>query len=315
VRLTKVITPELVLGTRGDEWSLDIYKQALSSISAVGPGIFAGQNIQNLDQVMQSHFAMAWKFKKERPRVYHVGKDFTQAMSQIDRDIPIDRLPERFFAYISFPEKTLYPEDGPNEEVRGAFIFIGPAKETFGPQEIDKEKVVWISVDMDAPPDIKNKSHEGFLNLRSFLMNIDKSITHTLQTAPDLDDEHGRIETTTDRRVLRTLINLAIYIHSAEPELLPTRAVQDHSNSDRKRFFEKHGVANHCTVPVTMISWNWQKPRIYNVDSTLVESYYRWQRCGPGFSQVKLILVNAHERHYKKGVENDQGSRDSSKND
>jgi hypothetical protein len=49
---------------------------------------------------------------------------------------------------------------------------------------------------------------------------------------------------------------------------------------------------------VWLVGFGWLKPKLRHVDGCVVRSHYRWQPCGVGRSQVKLILVKEHERHF-----------------
>jgi len=300
MRLTKILLPEIIKGTRGPEDAIRFYEKMTGMIDEVGPhGLRVNDTrlAQSFDQVMQSNFALAWKYKNQGARTYHIGRDFANAMVNVKKEIPLDLLPERFFAYFSFPENTF--TDVEEGAVAGGFIFIGDRSETiirenanldYGPMK----KVVWINYIIPAKhPAKENAPFTLDMKCAGLVMPLDEGIQKALE-APQLPNV-GEAPT----EVCRAFINLAIYINSLNPDVLPTKPIQDQSNSKRKEFYTKHGVANHCTVPVTFVSWNYKKPVTYSVDSTMVSSHFRWQRCGPGFSQVKLILIDEHERHFK----------------
>lgn len=98
---------------------------------------------------------------------------------------------------------------------------------------------------------------------------------------------------------LRKAVNCILYIHSQQPDL--QKAVPDVGLSHgRKKSLADRGIAtSELTIPVTYVSWNYQKPVMHNVDSSFVETHPRWQPCGPNRSQVKLIWVKEHTRRYK----------------
>lgn len=303
MRLTKILTPEIVLGTRGSEDDIKFYKMYLNAISKIGPGMECGPPVLNMDQITQTHFALCWKFRKQGGgKVFHIGRDFAHAMAGIEKDIPVDKLPDKFFAYFSFPENTFTQFE--SSSVKGGFIYIGPAKETTMRLGQNAEynatlesKVVWLNYECDVPEAMKRANPDMRLwQTCKFMMGLDNGTQAALDLAPQLPDSD---KASTD--VARAFINLALYIHSADPDLLPTRAVQQQSIKERKKFFVDNGVANHCTLPVTFVSWNYKQPFVYHKDMTTVRAHYRWQPCGPGFSQVKLVLIEEHERHFKPG--------------
>lgn len=300
MRLTKILTPELIQGSRGRDEDIRAYRDLLNQIHKVGPGIQTSNPWLMQDEVLCSFFGLCWKWKHGPGQVYHVGRGFAEAMAGVEKDIPYDLLPERFFAYFSFPEGTFVGiEDMP---VRGGFIFIGPPSETSA-RTVSYKKVVWINYETDVPPE-QLKPDEMQWRTVNLLMPLDYGTKHALTDVPQIPGSQLTTEV-----VHRAFINLAVYIHSLNAEILPARPVQQQTNSQRKAFYAKHGVANLCTVPVTFVSWNYKTPVNYRVDSTTVQAHFRWQRCGPGFTQVKLILIDEHERHYRRshGQETDQG--------
>lgn len=300
MRLQKVILPEVIRGLRGDADAISTYKNVLNEISHIGPGLHFKSSRPlatqlATDEVVAGHFALAWKYKNDGGKVFHIGKEFAEAMAQVKKDIPLDLLPDRFFAYFSFPEGTFAEIEG--APVRGGFIFIGPPEQTMVQGNTKAKKVVWINYELPVPKESRNGREQDFLfHCVNFCMPLDDGLIKATENVPIYKNA-----TPVGTDVQRAFMNLAVYIHSLSPDLMPTRAVQDHSNKQRKDFYTKHGVANHCTLPVIFVSWNYRKPTAYSVDSTTVNAHFRWQRCGPGFSQVKLILIDEHERHFKKG--------------
>src|ERR1035437_7833500 len=95
------------------------------------------------------------RFLMDGAKCYHINKDFLQAISKVQKDIPFGNLPHRFSAYISFSKDVLEDKHG---FVQGAYVFVGPAKETTSlvrensqikldvyDQIVDTEqKVLWI---------------------------------------------------------------------------------------------------------------------------------------------------------------------------
>ncbi len=296
MRLTKVLTPEVVMDKRQRSFDNAFYKMVLNDISHVGPGLICGPGLLAQNEIMRGHFALAWKWRRGPGQVYHIGKDFAQAISRVEKDIPLDLLPERFFAYFSFPEGTFFETtEGYTAAVRGGFIFIGPGDETTS-KIAGGRRVVWINYDMVTPPPHTLEATQ--FNFVNFMMPLEGSINALLDAAPT----YWEGSPLDDNSIIRAFINLAAYIHSTDPQLLPTRPAQTQSNSIRKEFFLKYGVANHCTLPVVFVSWAYKQPTVYSVDSTTVAGHFRWQRHGPEFSKVKLIWIEGHERHFKKGA-------------
>ena len=104
-----------------------------------------------------------------------------------------------------------------------------------------------------------------------------------------------------DIDIASAIVNACIYFHSMNPDVSHLEPEKDKKR--RNTLAIKRGIPHEeisSYYPVTLLNWNYGRGREYTVDSTWVDSYLRWQRCGPGFTQVKLIMVSEHERHYRK---------------
>ena len=64
----------------------------------------------------------------------------------------------------------------------------------------------------------------------------------------------------------------------------------------------KQNFSTKARLPVFLVGFDWKKNRLYKMSSTDVAGHFRWQPCGPGRSQVKLIWIDDHSREYKNVV-------------
>lgn len=86
------------------------------------------------------------------------------------------------------------------------------------------------------------------------------------------------------------------YIRSADPDLRHLRPeIPKHASERKLKAFK---ATNPNLFPVTWVSWDWKRPRVFGVDETSVTGHFRWQRCGKNNSQVKLIWIDEHVRHF-----------------
>lgn len=312
MRIQRVIHPEIVIDKRGDRDVRAAYKKFIEGIGYVeGEGYYAKNPLwQALDPNLKEHFLFCWKFKQERPPVYYVPKDFAEAISRVDRDIPVDLLPKRFFGYFAFAEGSVFDE---SEEIQGAYVYVGPPEETsikLGLLET-ASTCLWVSYCCKArgaqdpahfftglpPLDIPAVGRllielkpEKVAEMLKDLEVKDYLLGQTL----NLDPKSAR------NVVYRTLINLVLYVHSVDADLIKTPTHNHLSNRERSQRVQSGKPINECTVPLTLVSWNYQKPILYQVDSAVVNTHMRFQRCGPGLTQVKLIWVKEHVRHFQK---------------
>lgn len=299
MRISQVLTPELILGLRGPEAAIRWYKAYLDDISQVGMidghkgGIMAGGIIRNVDPITRDHFAIAWKYRKSTPKNFYVGKDFLEAIYQVRSEVPIDLLPEKFFGYFAFPPKTIFDQEG--DEVLGGFVYVGPANETsINTENKEQNKVMWCSWHYPPKQEFIEKGSWG-CQTGGILAAIDEHATvkETLDASKHIrGGEFGN-------QIVLLFANLVLYITKADPDLLPLKSVDFYSHRERKELEQKHGVANECGIPLTLVSWNYNKPKTYHVDETTVRGFFRWQRHGPGLSLLKFIWIDEHVRRFR----------------
>lgn len=279
MKITQILTPELIYGLRGDHNLISLYQSILNGITKVGPGLHGNQVIQFIDLNMQYHFALAWKYKKETPRNYYVGREFLEAIYQVRSDIPLDLLPDRFFAYVAFPKDCIF--DDARDPVEGGFIFIGPATETMIDPNQGWNRAIWCSWSYSPLKELK---------WGSIIESLDQEISFK-SLVQKYQSEIGT-------NLLMLFANLVLYITKCQPELFPLKASNMLTNKEKREFEKTHNVVNGCELPITLVSWNYQKPKSYNVDSTTVSGHFRWQRHGPESSLLKLIYIDEHIRNY-----------------
>ena len=292
MRLSKVLHPEIVLGRRGPDWIKDYYKKTVKEIDflqeggASVPHIFA-----EIGEGEIRGLTLMRKWMITGTKVYHVSSDFLSALAGIERGVSLDYLPDRFCGYLSFAEKTIYDDE---DEIEGAYCFIGPARET-SLQDHSFERVFWCAYVV-----------KGYRSIGTICLDLKQG-----ELLEDLinrfeDDSLKQFKFATPPKNLRkralvhnAVLNVVMYLHSQEPKVQRIPATQEISNKKASELEASTGLRNDCTLPVTFVNWNYAKQRIYTKESTWVDTFPRWQPCGPNLSQVKLIWVQPHERRYK----------------
>jgi len=89
------------------------------------------------------------------------------------------------------------------------------------------------------------------------------------------------------------LAKIILYIDSGNPDLRFLKKPNQSKYKQRKK--NDDTTISDCYL----VGYNWKKDILYNQDSTEVKAHLRWQPCGKGRSQVKLVIVRAHTRTYK----------------
>jgi hypothetical protein len=289
VRFNKLLHCEIVLDKRGPEHMRQVYKNALSQISFIpGVGFRGTPAIRSLpDHNVMDQLFILKKYVLERPPIYHVGRDFLQAMSGISNEIPVELLPKRFFAYLSFADHAIRDEE---DWVEGAYVFIGSGLEAaLRPQE-HNDYVLWIHYTTKSQSLVRlcvELKHGRIDDLVAAAIKDDFTLGGAIPTDPK--DTEARLP------VWRAVINLVMYINSVDPDLVLTPPASTLKPAAKKAA----SVQNQCTLPITLVSWNYHAPHYHNVDKSFVNTFQRWQRVGPQLSQVKLIWVTEHARRYK----------------
>jgi hypothetical protein len=300
--LKEVLHPEIVLDRRGTEKQTDLYKYLLPHCEYYeGKGWNSQLRNFGIDDTFESHVLMAKKFKKEKPKTYRLGKDFAEILAGVKNNIPVDRLPERFFGYVSVPTGVLRDDSG---DIYGAYIYIGDAKETPAHPSLWGQRVLWMSIVGESPAadpedfsvqhtlmELRGSFDEMYLSLKGLDTDMDaKSLEITTrETTEDL--KAGRLN------AARCFINTVLYVHSLEPNIDHLRPTNNMTNSERKKVGDPH--INMCSVPVFAVNWGYK--RMFSVEETFRREHPRWQRCGVGNADIKLIMVKGHIVRYSKG--------------
>lgn len=303
MKFSKILHPETALGLRGDEMLRIAYPSFLKQVSfkadAANPYDrgYRVDEILNTDHIFAGHICLVWRFFEEKAPIYHSGKEFTQALMKVDREIPVDLLPKRFCAYFSFPEGVVFDDE---EEVQGAYVFIGPSYETTVRQDgtyggLD-EPTLWVSYITKAghptnclAPLAKEKVGKILSELPcdDFILENGKMVHKHRGTIAIRDS------------VYRIIVNLVLYVNSIDCDLVGAPPVRKLKPAEKKERTRRGEIMNQCSLPVTFVSWNYKTEKSFHIDSTTVDTHMRWQRCGKENSQCKLIWVRAHERHFK----------------
>lgn len=231
--------------------------------------------------------------------VYSVSKKFFESVSSLRREIPIKYINTIETTYfIKIPKFEIY-----GEEFDGVYLMTYNSTSNFltliftrsGNYSIMGSKFVILGsisnglIDMDKLDSIEELNPE--------LMDDN---LNTLQVSDLIFMDHGNDEEQQKYRTILTgILNTAIYINSQDPEIdeLKPRKFYDSKQVSK---MDKSVRDNICNLPVKLVNWNYHTGKTFHKDEAHVSSHMRWQPCGPGRSQVKLIWVKEHTRKYNK---------------
>lgn len=307
-QLSKVIHPEIILGLRGlkkYQELHDLHKELISRIRYSDvhkayecTGSLAVSFFQRDPISFSFHVLMKKFIESKEKKVFYIPKDFAQTLSKIDRGVPSSVLKPGFIAYFQLADGALFDEKSP---IQGAYVSVDYGSE-MGDLKSEQKKleicVTYVCEDM---------------SVAKFMFPVDdeKKLENMMGDYPQIDfvlsgNDDVLKEQKADFRdfplrcaAFRCFINAAIYVHSADPEIANLLPVSSLNKTQRQAGRNKYSMENLCMLPMQVLNRSYALGRNYSVDSTIVESHPRWQRCGENFSEVKLIFVKEHERHYK----------------
>ena len=317
MKLERVLHPEMVLGLRGHPLRQKYFEQELSKIveKEGKPALFIDQF--RLETAFQQELLFAYLYWKHRPEIYYPGRDFLAALTSVDRELPIELLPKQFFSYFAFPKQSLF--DG-EDYVSGAYIWISSEEQV--PQRLiysgcrPKDPyvlIVYFTEEVELPGDPVPAYRVGYFSRPLEAMTPSK----LFQTIGDLTDDALTLPNESAKSpeksgvVLQACLNLVLYIHSREPNVDHLRPSCELSKSGRIGLERKgQQFVEDARLSLKLLNWNYHRPMTYSVDSTWVETYPRWQRCGPENKECRLVWVRAHERYFKNHGLTSQVSRE-----
>lgn len=314
MKFSNVIHPEILLGLRGAKIMTDYYNRVIGCIGRPISGKGWEVNDERVatmftqDPNFFSHYILCKIFKDEGShKIYYVPKDFAKALSTIDKGIPSEILKKGFVAYFQLGAGALSDDAGP---IEGGYVCVDTA-DRFGFKTVDPNKLCFALSYMNVPP---RSLHEGgYWPVTKFMCEIDESKLNALiAKVKSHADTTGAIkdgklifkpknlnedEEELRNAAFRCFINAAIYVHSSDPEvarLLPSKEL----SKAQKAKQQSYGFENQCYMPMTVLNKSYALGRTYSVGETNVETHMRFQRCGKDLSEVKLVWVAPHVRHF-----------------
>jgi hypothetical protein len=99
----------------------------------------------------------------------------------------------------------------------------------------------------------------------------------------------------TQKRRVQTVLNLIIYTTNPNEEFLDefNKFNSSHNKAQKEKL-------KYTSKGFTLLGYDAEFLRLIKVEKGFVAPFPRWQPCGPGRKQRKLIIVKAHERTYNK---------------
>lgn len=260
--------------------------------------------------------------------VYMMGKEFFEVLKKVDLNIPTRLLPESGKGYVAVPpfirdscgylttcDGFYYEFKKSNNLLNIVFEMTHEENRSMDDESIEK----WCKA---IPEDFTTKKLRwemaAYAEAAHLILFPSGIVSMTIEDGESVEEcieayassavgkEHllpngvsAADALRKEKDTVRWFINAILYIYSQQPDLVKSKTRDSMTNSERRAYVKSGGTVSDHLIPVIYVSWNYKKPIQYSKDSTWVESHPRWQPCGPGRTQVRLVWVTEHERHFK----------------
>jgi len=250
-------------------------------------------------EVIAAHLIMA----QSGSPVYKIATDFGQTLKDVDMNIStkLFSIWQPGVCYLQFPFS--FPVSD-NLYVHGGYVVILHNVATTNRNEGEEGTTVVRKV--TEPPELKN----AMLFLAPLYDKNDRptgqfeSVSLSYEPNPEVHETAeellARMKNNSSvefsEPLWKFIVKSLVYVHSGDPDLRHLKQRKPHKSRDAA-YYKKH--PDESPVPTVLVGYNYKKPVVYDVDQTIVTGHWRWQPCGQGRSNVKLIWIDEHMRHYK----------------
>jgi hypothetical protein len=283
---------------------LDQATSAIKGMSALEKSMALTRMITNISKLSEDKInfeqlnrslVLFEEYRSGHLPVYKTNSDFFRAISKTEVDLSVVPIPdnETFFIHLQKPINYL------SSRVNGAYVVFsksdgGAVKRVISVTLVDTsggEAVLGLG------------GIVATLNLPLLGDTLDESYTSAMAYLPsdqnieDLEAGYTAID------IVQGFVNCCIYIKSLQPDISHLAPSKD--RKEREATAKKHGVSTEeisTVFPVKLLNWSYGKNRTYSVFSTWRDSHLRWQRCGVGRQDVKLIMVEGHNVTFKNAI-------------
>lgn len=234
-------------------------------------------------------FAMAFfkVFQQTDGQIYQIAEDFGHALLKAETKVLLKYLKfDETIRCLEFP-KSLAFDMGDGDSC--TCVYVGLFGGTF---ENRPCKVIEIV----CPLVLADGTKRGHDNIRLVITSDGAILDATVNDTFEVLASKGRI-TGISREMVAFIIKCLLYLHSGDPDLRHLRPEPKPRNAKALKKWRRTNVEH----PVILVGFDYKKPKAYSAGEVFVDTHLRWQPYGPGYSQVKLIWVKEHTRHYGDG--------------
>lgn len=261
------------------------------------PNLSQQDLVLKLEPLFLSHHDMHCyeRYIRDGKKNYKISKDFGEALAQASLDISCKYIPKKNYAYsIEFHKDAKIPSvfGEPNVFYHSCYVSIEDCD-----TEYDKQKGYLKRIMLCFPAYLGGSD---YYSTYDFVNLVFKDDNQTVTEA--LLDSSRRIESQDlneeGRKVAKYITNIILYINSGDPDLREIKKPKIPKDTKNPRKFEKKN-RHRSLLDLIEVGFNYLKGINYTVSSTVVRGHFRWQPCGTGREQVKLIWIEEHARNFK----------------
>lgn len=245
-----------------------------------------------------SEWAIYSVFQAAGEKIFKIAREFGENLARAPLDIDHKYLPtfKGQLICIEFPEALRFHDPVNNDYFQCAFVAC--EENTHGAIDYwgqTPKKIVDILFPcLDTDGNAKLEANNLVVTFRE---------GDTLQTSMERARNRSSHPIHCDG-VVEFVLKCLVYIDSGNPDLREYRAPRTPKTENVKklrRWTRQHD--NLSLLDMTLVGYDFKKPREYQVGETLVTGHFRWQPYGENRSKVKLIWIEPFTRQYGKAEE------------
>lgn len=225
-------------------------------------------------------------FQRQQAPIYMFAHDFAHELKRVRLDIPASHLPsDGRVVEIELPDDLGFDIQG--TKVKTIYILgvdMHGAKDSTGP--------VYRRLEIHfAAQEIGLEAYKRCL---MHFHSPDETIEEALQKVY----ERPGVELF-PKEVIFYAINAFLYVHSGEPDLRQYRPPKRPTTNKAKvqRLYDRK-MENQSTRAMTLVGFDFKKPKTFEIDSTTVRAHFQWYLTGPGRTVRKLVWKDPHVRRF-----------------
>lgn len=236
--------------------------------------------------------------KKENRKIYVIQKDFFSKFKDLDlAQLRFKHLPKEMTGYVELPEIIV---DHEGMEIKGFFFHVGNIHKIANP--------LW-NPRQSKPYEISDRivgfafSEDSSMNVNAFSwthvpMDLDIKIVDSHKDVKTVTTDYdGEIEGVSNDypKYLAVMYNLLTYLNTGAPDIRSFRNTLRYQSPTSKTPIKADKHLSNSNI--IQVGFSFKKERLTHTDEWYVMPHMRWQACGVGLSEMRMVYVRGHHKH------------------